>query len=50
MIWLIGNKGMLEREVGALLQEKELAYLATDQEIDITNLGELREFSTDGIS
>ncbi len=47
MIWLIGNKGMLGREVEALLQEKELAYLATDQEIDITSLDELRRFSAD---
>ena len=30
MIWPIGNKGMLGREVEALLQEKELAYLARD--------------------
>ena len=47
MIWLIGNKGMLGREVEALLQKKELAYIATDQEIDITNLGDLQEFSAD---
>ncbi len=47
MIWLIGNKGMLGREVEALLQEKELVYLATDQEIDITSLDELRRFSED---
>jgi len=47
MIWLIGNKGMLGREVEALLQKKELAYIASDQEIDITNLGELRTFSAD---
>jgi dTDP-4-dehydrorhamnose reductase len=47
MIWLIGNKGMLGREVEALLQKKELAYIASDQEIDITNLDELRIFSAD---
>jgi len=46
MIWLIGNKGMLGREVEALL-EKKLAYIASDQEIDITNLDELRIFSAD---
>jgi len=38
---------MLGREVEALLQKKELAYIASDQEIDITNLGELRTFSAD---
>ena len=47
MIWLIGNKGMLGREVEALLQKKEWAYIASDQEIDITNLNELRIFSAD---
>src|SRR5450759_4943156 len=47
MIWLIGNKGMLGREVEALLQKKELAYIASDQEIDITNLDELQIFSVD---
>ena len=45
MIWLIGNKGMLGTEVEALLKEKEWAYIASDQEIDITNLDELRIFS-----
>jgi dTDP-4-dehydrorhamnose reductase len=47
MIWLIGNKGMLGREVEALLKKEELAYIASDQEIDITNLDELRIFSAD---
>ena len=47
MIWLIGYKGMLGREVEALLQEKEVAYIVSDQEVDITNLEELRIFSAD---
>jgi dTDP-4-dehydrorhamnose reductase len=47
MIWLIGYKGMLGREVEALLQQKELAYIASDQEIDITSIEELRIFSAD---
>ena len=38
---------MLGREVEALLQKKEWAYIASDQEIDITNLNELRIFSAD---
>jgi len=45
MIWLIGNKGMLGKEVEALIQKKGLAYIASDQEIDITNLAELRTFA-----
>lgn len=47
MIWLIGNKGMLGREVEALLEKEGLTYIASDQEIDITNLDELRIFSAD---
>ncbi|MHB8829079.1 MAG: dTDP-4-dehydrorhamnose reductase [Syntrophales bacterium] len=47
MIWLIGYKGMLGREVEALLQKKELPFIASDQEIDITSLDELRIFSAD---
>ena len=47
MIWLVGNKGMLGREVESLPQNKELPYIASDQEIDITNLDELRIFSAD---
>ena len=47
MIWLIGNKGMLGREVESLLQNKGLTYIASDQEIDITNVDELRIFSAD---
>jgi len=47
MIWLIGNKGMLGREVEALLKKNELACIVSDQEIDITNLDELRIFSED---
>lgn len=38
---------MLGREVEALLQKKELSYIASDQEIDITNLDDLRIFSAD---
>jgi len=38
---------MLGREVETLLQKKELAYIASDQEIDITNLDALRIFSAD---
>jgi dTDP-4-dehydrorhamnose reductase len=47
MIWLIGNKGMLGTEVEALLTQKELPYLASDQEVDITNIETLKEFAAD---
>ncbi len=36
MIWLIGNKGMLGTELSALFQAKELSYIGTDREVDIT--------------
>ena len=38
MIWLIGNKGMLGREVERQLQAAGLQYRATDMDIDITLL------------
>jgi dTDP-4-dehydrorhamnose reductase len=45
MIWLIGNKGMLGTEIEALLKERQSDYIATDQDVDITNLGCLQEFA-----
>lgn len=36
---------MLGTEVEALLKEKKLPYLASDQEVDITNLDALKEFA-----
>ena len=47
IIWLIGNKGMLGMEVELLLKQKGLAYVATDQEVDITNLERLLCFAED---
>jgi dTDP-4-dehydrorhamnose reductase len=47
MIWLIGNKGMLGTEVELLLKEKKLTYVASDQEVDITNPDDLHAFSAD---
>lgn len=47
MIWLIGNRGMLGIEVEELLKKHKINYVASDQEVDITNIDELREFSAD---
>lgn len=38
---------MLGTEVEALLTQKELPYLASDQEVDITNIETLKEFAAD---
>jgi len=45
MIWLIGNKGMLGTDVEILLKNEGMDYIASDQEIDITNVDELQKFA-----
>ena len=45
MIWLIGNRGMLGTEVEELLKTQGLNYIASDQEVDITNIDELQKYS-----
>jgi dTDP-4-dehydrorhamnose reductase len=45
MIWLIGNKGMLGTDVELLLKDKN--YIASDNEIDITNINVLKNFIKD---
>lgn len=45
MIWLIGNKGMLGTDVESLLKNEGMNYIASDQEIDITNVDELQKFA-----
>jgi dTDP-4-dehydrorhamnose reductase len=47
MIWLIGNKGMLGREVENLLKQYSLPYVATDMDVDITNFEALEAFTED---
>ena len=42
MIWLIGHKGMLGSEVHKLLIEGAMPYLASDLEVDITDIGCLK--------
>jgi len=45
VIWLIGNKGMLGTELSLLLKERNIFFIGTDKEVDITNLSSLREFA-----
>ncbi len=47
MIWLIGNKGMLGSDVGYFLKETHKDYIASDIEVDITDLEELKRFISD---
>ena len=47
MIWLIGNRGMLGTEVEELLKSRQMDYIASDQEVDITNADELQKFASD---
>ncbi len=47
MIWLVGNRGMLGREIEELLQERGLPFAGTDREVDITDSGRLRAFARD---
>ncbi len=44
MIWLVGNKGMLGIEMQNALQQKNLSFIATDLDVDISSIGKLREF------
>ena len=45
MIWLIGNRGMLGSDVEALLKKKGLSYCASDREVDIVSMEEVRAFA-----
>ena len=47
MIWLIGNRGMLGSDVEKLLVEKNIDFIATDREIDITDYEMLYNFVGD---
>lgn len=47
MIWLIGNKGMLGSDVDFFLKEAHKDYTASDIEVDITDLEELKRFISD---
>ena len=44
MIWLIGNKGMLGSDVERGFQAIKKDYVASDLEVDITDIEELKQF------
>jgi dTDP-4-dehydrorhamnose reductase len=45
MIWLVGNKGMLGREMENLLRRRRREFVATDREVSILEPASLRAFS-----
>jgi dTDP-4-dehydrorhamnose reductase len=44
MIWLIGNRGMLGSELSRVLEQRGLAWVGTDREVDIANPAALDAF------
>ena len=45
MVWLIGNRGMLGRDVEQLLLKRNIECISTDLEVDITDYDSLVNFS-----
>ena len=45
MLWLIGCKGMLGTEIARQLTEKNIDFVGTDIDVDITNLQALADFA-----
>lgn len=45
MIWLIGCNGMLGSELGNILTQKDISWIGSDKEVDITNHDELDFYS-----
>ena len=45
MIWLIGHKGMLGREIARTLSDRNIAWLGTGRDVDITNMSTLENFA-----
>jgi len=45
MIWLIGCKGMLGTEFSLLLEKNGISFIATDREVDITDMAALQRFA-----
>lgn len=45
MVWIIGNNGMLGRELSALCETAGIAYIGSDRECDITDVEALRSFA-----
>ncbi|AEF85820.1 dTDP-4-dehydrorhamnose reductase [Treponema primitia ZAS-2] len=44
MIWLIGNRGMLGKELSLVFEHRGLAYIGTDRDTDITDPASLSSF------
>ncbi|MFP4115527.1 MAG: dTDP-4-dehydrorhamnose reductase [Spirochaetota bacterium] len=44
MVWLVGHKGMLGTEVARLLTEQDVAFVATDVDVDITSAQAVDDF------
>jgi len=47
MIWIIGSRGMLGRELSQYLRDKGYLILETDTEVDIGNITALRQFAAE---
>ena len=45
MIWVVGHKGMLGRELGALLSRKKISWIGSDREVDIRDHEQLSNFA-----
>lgn len=45
MIWLVGNRGMLGSDTESLLKQNALEVTATDKDVDITRIEDVKEFS-----
>ena len=45
MIWLVGEKGMLSKEIELMLEKNGIKHVGTDKELDITDYAVLAEFS-----
>ncbi len=45
MIWLIGDKGMLGREIARQLDENKIKWVGSDRDVDITSPLELSKFA-----
>ncbi|MCL5408445.1 MAG: dTDP-4-dehydrorhamnose reductase [Candidatus Omnitrophica bacterium] len=45
MIWLIGSKGMLGKEIHEMLKKENLEFVSSDIDIDITDYEQIKKFS-----
>ena len=45
MIWIIGNQGMLGKELSRLLEEKNITFIGSDREVSILDSAALSEFA-----